>query len=208
MCCNDQLGDELSWLFTKRFRDFFILFLFYKNFCYLHSLNFYSTLSVSQQPTQLIIEAHNFHNYLQYYCLSYMYLSILSFLYLQRNIHGWLVFICFGSWKPSPMYYCIWRRSIHTTRTRQTTKFILYLLLHCYKCWHADNWLHFTSFKVNTLLYFWLSCLIFYNSLDQIYWTKSIGPNPLDQLDYLHLQGDTHVCISSQCIGSLDQLIN
>ena len=105
------------------------------------------------------------------------------FLYLQRNIHGWIVFICFGSWKPSSMYHCIWRRSIHTTKTRQTTKFLLYLLLHCYKCWHADNWLHLTSFKVITLLYFWLSCLIFYNSLDQIYWTKSIGPNSLDKLD-------------------------
>ena len=58
------------------------------------------------------------------------------------------------------MYYCIWRRSIHTTKTRQTTKFLLYLLLHCYKCWHADNWLHFTSFKVISLTICWLPLLL------------------------------------------------
>ena len=76
-------------------------------------------------------------------------------LYIQRNIHCWIVLIRFGSWKPSSMYYCIWRRSIHIAWTRETTKFLQYLLLHCYKCWHADNWLHFTCFKVISLTIFW-----------------------------------------------------
>ena len=73
MCYNDECNrlDDLNWLFTKRFRDFFYLICrkqstLSQNFCYSHSLNFYlsnSTLSVSKQPTQLIIAAHNCHNY-------------------------------------------------------------------------------------------------------------------------------------------------
>ena len=60
MCRND----ELSWLFTKRFRDFCLIC---RNFCfsqYLHFHVFGSTKSVWKQPTQFIIAAHNCHTVL------------------------------------------------------------------------------------------------------------------------------------------------
>ena len=53
-------------MFTKRFRAFYLIFRKYPNpsqhFCYSHSLNFGESVSpesVSKQPTQLIIAAHN-----------------------------------------------------------------------------------------------------------------------------------------------------
>jgi hypothetical protein len=58
---------ELSWLFTNRFRAFYLIFRKYPNpsqhFCYSYSLNFHvpgSTESVCKQPTQLIV-AHDCH---------------------------------------------------------------------------------------------------------------------------------------------------
>ena len=64
MCCND----ELSWWFTKRFNAFYLSCRKQpnpsQNFFYSHSLNFHlsgSPGSVSKQPTQLIVEAHNCH---------------------------------------------------------------------------------------------------------------------------------------------------
>ena len=73
MCCND----ELSWWFTKRFNAFYLSCRKQpnpsQNFCYSHSLNFHlsgSPGSVSKQPTQLIIAAHNGHKYVQLLFLS------------------------------------------------------------------------------------------------------------------------------------------
>ena len=75
-CRNDELSSSLSWLFTTRFGVFFYL-IFRKqpnpsqNFCYSHFLNFHvsgSTESVSKQPTQLIIAAHNCHKGLKFLC--------------------------------------------------------------------------------------------------------------------------------------------
>ena len=58
----------MSWKFTTRFRNFYLICRKYpnpsQNFCYSHSPNFYvsgSPESVRGQPTQLIIAAHNCH---------------------------------------------------------------------------------------------------------------------------------------------------
>ena len=56
----DEFEDDLSWLFTKRFRAFNLQIL--QNFCYTHFLNFHvsgSPESVSKKPTQLMVKPNS-----------------------------------------------------------------------------------------------------------------------------------------------------
>ena len=66
MCQNDELSSTMSWLFTKRFRAFYLIFRKQpnpsQNVCYSHSFNFHvssSSESVSKETTQLIIELNS-----------------------------------------------------------------------------------------------------------------------------------------------------
>jgi hypothetical protein len=57
-----EFDDELNWLFTKRFRAFYLFPNPSQNFCYSHSLNFHlsgSTKFVGKQPTQLIVQLNS-----------------------------------------------------------------------------------------------------------------------------------------------------
>ena len=62
MCRNDELSSTMSWVGCS-LKDSELFVLFAEN-SQIHSLNFHvsgSTKSVSKQPTQLIIAAHNCH---------------------------------------------------------------------------------------------------------------------------------------------------
>ena len=61
-----EFDDELSWLFTKRFRAFYLIcrkeLKPSQNFYYSHSLNFHlseRTKSASKQSTQLIVQLNS-----------------------------------------------------------------------------------------------------------------------------------------------------